>query len=230
MIKKVWVSSIILIAALILALFSFGKDAHYSNIKRVQAQEADGQGVKPYKEMVIAAEQVINGETKSGQVHLIIEDAPEIPDSRPDASGLFLRRSGDTIILGSGSIEVSADIKIVNDHEPVKIVHASHYGAAITFQVNDKTRYLRDESEQPEITPTLIEQGEVTVPGTTALGSLDEIGRNSVLCLGNLQGRCPDGRPGGLRNSRIKSQTQQEINTFGLNPILAGGVVYKNPG
>ena len=179
--KKVLVTAVILITALAVVWIVNGQDPSFSNVKMVQAQGADDQEDKPHKEIVIAVEQEVNGEKNSGQVRLVFEDAPEIPDSRPDAFGLYLGRAGDTVTLGSGSIEISADIEIVNDQEPVKNVHASHDGAEITFQVTDQTRYLRDTTERPELTPELIKQGQVTVPGTTAPGSLEEMGPDSVV-------------------------------------------------
>ena len=179
--KKILNLAGMILALLVLAWIISGQDLPFSSIKMAQAQEAIGQGEKPHKEIVIVVEQSINGETTSDEVRLVFEDAPEIPDSQPDAFGLYLERTGELITLGSGSIEVSTDVKVVNDQVPVRTVHASHDGPEITFRVNDQTRFLRDATRQPELTPRMIAQGKVILPGSVTPGSLEEIGTDTVV-------------------------------------------------
>lgn len=149
----------------------------------VQAQaSSDG---KPHKEIVLAVEKVVDGETISAEARIIFEDAPEIPESAPDAYGLFLSRDERWITIGSGPIDVSVQVEVINDQDPTRIVSASHSGEPVTFRVSDNTVFLKDTTQRPDLAAEDIaaasEFGEIVVQGTTSIGSLEEIGENTVL-------------------------------------------------
>lgn len=131
--------------------------------------------------VVIAVEEVINGETFAGEVRVVYEDAPELPAGPPAQRGLFLGRSSDMFTLGTGPLEVELAIEVLNDEEPVTTVQASHGGDEVTFTVTPDTIVYQDTTERPHITPADIEAGEMTISRTVAPGSLDEIGDTMII-------------------------------------------------
>jgi hypothetical protein len=133
-------------------------------------------------EAVIAVEQVINGESFSGEVRVIYEDSPDLPSEPAATGGLFLARNGDTFSVNSGPIEVEVSVDVVNDEEPVRSVSARPIGEdEASFVITDKTIIYEDVTEEPNITPEDIEAGELIITRTVVPGSADEIGENMVL-------------------------------------------------
>ncbi len=87
----------LLIAAAIAAVAVFG-------LSRVGTSTASAQETKPEQIMVIAVEEVKNGERFGGEVRIRFTDPPELPDRAEDAAGLFLKQVGDELTLGTGAI------------------------------------------------------------------------------------------------------------------------------
>ena len=132
-------------------------------------------------EMVIAVEKVVNGVTTEGKVHVRFEDPGDLPAASPGEMGLFLDWEGDLITVGKGAIEVTVDVEVVNDQEPVETVKASHSGGEVLIRVTDATTYLADVTEMPVIGDADIAAGEIVVARVVRLGSLDEIGQPAMI-------------------------------------------------
>lgn len=131
--------------------------------------------------MVVAVEENINGEIFAGEVRIRHEDPETLPERAADASGLFLDRNDSELTLSTGAIEVEAGIEAKNDEEPVTTINASHRGVEVTIMVDDDTRFYRDTTKHPKISPADIEAGEMVLERTIEAGSVDEIGENMLL-------------------------------------------------
>ncbi|MFC1878660.1 hypothetical protein ACFLZW_01980 [Chloroflexota bacterium] len=138
-----------------------------------QAAAAGLSGSK--KEIVAVYERRINGETQAGEVRMLFEDAPELPDEAAQAFGLFLALEGDKILLGGGAIDVEVTVGVVNDRDPVRQVNAFHSGEQTSFRVGPQTVYLQDITSRPEISEEDFESGQIIVVGAVAAGSLADL-------------------------------------------------------
>jgi hypothetical protein len=143
-------SGLLLVAAAIAAGAIFGLSR--LSTSTASAQEPAAEKPKPEQVMVIAIEEVKNGERFGGEVRITFADPPELPERAEDAAGLFLGQDGDELSLGTGSIEVDVSVEAVNDQEPVTTVNASHGGDEVQIAVDENTVYYKDVTERPEIT------------------------------------------------------------------------------
>jgi hypothetical protein len=141
--------------------------------------------------MVIAVEEVKNGERFGGEVRITFADPPELPERAEDAAGLYLGQDGDELSLGTGSIEVDVSVEAVNDQEPVTTVNASHGGDEVQIAVDENTVYYKDVTERPEITKEIVEGGQLRLTRALEPGSPDEIGQNMMI---RAWGEIEDGR------------------------------------
>jgi hypothetical protein len=164
-------SGLLLVAAVIAAGAIFA-------LSRLTASTASAQEPKPEQVMVIAVEQIKNGERLGGEVRITFADPPELPEQAADAAGLFLGRDGEQLSVGTGAIEVDVSVEVINDQEPVTTFNASHDGDELQVTVDDNTAYYRDVTERPEITAEILEAGALQVTRVVEPGSLDEIGQN----------------------------------------------------
>lgn len=169
--KVLALSSLLLLAALIAVGAFFG-------VSRLSASPAAAQEPQPEKVMVIAVEEIKNGERFGGEVRVTYDDPPELPDQAEDAAGLYLGRDGDALSLGIGLIEVDVSVEAVNDQEPVTTINASHDGDEIQVAVDENTVYYKDVTERPEITPEILAAGELQLTRVLEPGDLDDIGEN----------------------------------------------------
>lgn len=175
-------SSLLLVAAAIAAGAILG-------VSRLSAAPASAQEPKPEKVMVIAIEEIKNGERLGGEVRITYADPPQLPEQAEDAAGLFLNRAGNVLSLGTGLIEVDVAVEVVNDQEPVTTVSASHDGDEVQVAVDENTTFYRDVTELPEITAEILAAGELQLTRVVEPGSLDEIGPNmEVRAWGELEG------------------------------------------
>ena len=81
--KVLLIGGFLLIAVVVAAGGVYG-------ISRLSTGTASAQESKPERAMVIAVEEVVNGERFGGEVRISFEDPPELPDRAEDAAGLFL--------------------------------------------------------------------------------------------------------------------------------------------
>lgn len=144
----------------------------------VAASERNQEGDR---EMVIAVEEVINGERTAGTVRVTFEDPDTLPDRPSDASGLFVSIDSSSVTLGTGTIEVEVGIDVVNDEEPVTSVDASYDGPEETVQFGENTAFYADTTARPDITREDIEAGVLTITRLVEPGSADAIGENMML-------------------------------------------------
>lgn len=131
--------------------------------------------------MIMAVEQVVNGERFAGEVTVSFTDDPALPAAAPDRSGLFLNRSGDVLTVGTGAIEVEVGVEVFNDNDPVTTIQASHGGDELAIRVTPSTLIYADTTGRPEITPADITAGHKVIQRSLAPGSLDDIGEHMVL-------------------------------------------------
>ncbi len=179
--KKLFLAGVVLLLLLIPAAFLI-----LSSSRQVNAQE---DGEPPKREMVIAVEEVINGERFAGEVRVLYQDPPELPPQSEQAGGLFLSQAGDTFAIGTGSIEVEVGVEVRNDEEPVRTVNASHSGDTITVQFDNETVFFEDTTPRPEITPDDIEAGVKTLTRIVEPGTAGEMSENMMVRVwGNWQG------------------------------------------
>ncbi len=158
----------------------------FSSSRQVSAQE---DGEPPQREMIIAVEQIVNGERFAGEVRVQYQDPPELPPQPEQAGGLFLSQIEDTLAIGTGSIEVEVGVEVKNDEEPVRTVNATHSGDPITVLFGEDTAFLEDTTPHPEITPEDIEAGVKTITRTLAPGTASGLGENMMIRVwGNWQG------------------------------------------
>ncbi|UCG25764.1 MAG: hypothetical protein JSW55_07185 [Chloroflexota bacterium] len=182
-------SGLLLVAATIAAGAIFGVSR--LSTSTAAAQEPAAQEPKPERVMVIAVEEVKNGERFGGEVRITFADPPELPERAEDAAGLFLGQAGDELSLGTGSIEVDVSVEAINDQEPVTTVNASHDGDEVQVAVDENTVYYKDVTERPEITQEIVEAGQLRLTRALEPGSPDEIGQNMMI---RAWGQVEDGR------------------------------------
>lgn len=146
------------------------------------AAAADGNRPKAQKVMTVALDIVENGERTSGTVDITFVDPDFLPGTAEDAFGLYLGRDGNTLTLGSGSIEVTLDVEVINDEPPVTTVHADHSGPQTTVVVTDATALYVDTTPHPEIGPEALAAGPLTITRTLEpVATLDGLGDNMVV-------------------------------------------------
>lgn len=166
------------IATITIAVGAFIVLSGVLNSSTAQAQGSGGNGDKVIQ---IHTEEVINGETRGGGVMMTFTRAAELPEAAPDRSGLFLSRDGDLLTVGQGAIEVTVDVEVVNDEEPVTAVNATHSGGEAQVRLTDNTQIYRDTTEMPEVTDEMLATGEATIQSTVEAGSAANIGENMVI-------------------------------------------------
>jgi hypothetical protein len=131
--------------------------------------------------MYIEISRNLNGEDLSGGVLVTFENPEELPASAPNALGVFAGRSGNSLTLGTGRIEVSVDVEQINDQEPVTTANASYDGDEVNILFTDNTIFYEDTTEEPHIDRAEIEAGELTVTRTLQPGTAEAIGENMVI-------------------------------------------------
>jgi hypothetical protein len=118
---------------------------------------------------------VFNGEG-GGMVSMEIrmEPAPELPDAKPDASGMFLRRQDNSFFIGTGSMGVAFSISSDSGEKPA-VASAPHDGPEVEVVVNNTTVVYKDDSFNDGPPEDGVIQQKVSP------GSIEEIGENSAL-------------------------------------------------
>ena len=177
--RKILITSVILLLVVLGAsAFILSQGNHLPDIAR--AQTSDDQ-IKHEKIIEIAVEKNINGEITSGEVLITFEDPATLPIYRETALGVFLKRDGKQLTLGTGSIEVEIGVEVVNDEEPVKNINVNYTGDPIEILVSSDTAIYEDVTEIPEVTGEDLETGTKLITRKIQLGSLEEIGENMII-------------------------------------------------
>ena len=115
-----------------------------------------------------------------GPVRIKFENAPEIPDGNPNAAGLFVRRDGDTLFLGTGNVEVDVEVEVTNGDRQSS-TNSTYDGPVIEVVITDETLVYKDDTrivlDDPE---AAAEDGSATVQRTVILvESLDDMAENT---------------------------------------------------
>lgn len=176
--KKIWIITGA-IAGFIGAVFLFTVAPSWLQGDRATAQESSE------RQMIIAIEdvEVIDGvETiTEGEVVVSFDNPPEIPAGPTAVDGIFKSQDGDTIFVGTGSINVEVEIEQINDQEPVMAVSAAHSGPEISVVLTADTRFYLDLTPPPEPTRADLEVGEMTVLRTVEPSSAADLGEDTML-------------------------------------------------
>lgn len=133
------------------------------------------------REMVIAVEEIINGERTAGEVRVTFEDPESLPDRPEDAGGIYVSHGADAITFGTGAIEVEVGVDVENDEEPVTTVNATFSGPEESVTFNENTVFYKDSTDRPNITTEDIEAGTMTIIRTIESGSAADIGENMMI-------------------------------------------------
>ncbi len=137
------------------------------------------------RQMIIAIEdvEVIDGvETVTeGEVVVSFDNPPEIPAGPTAVDGIFKSQEGDTIFVGTGSIEVEVSIEQINDQEPVMAVAASHSGPELSVVITADTRFYLDLTPPPEPNRADLDMGEMSVVRTVEPSSAEDLGEDAML-------------------------------------------------
>ena len=136
---------------------------------------------QPAPQMVIAIEEVINGERTAGEVAVTFAYPDDIPTGPTAAAGLFLASTDNSMALGTGSIEVEADIEQVDDAEPVETVNAVHDGPTVDVRFDANTQFFLDNTGRIRPTAAEIAAGSMLVTRTIVPGSAADLGANMMV-------------------------------------------------
>ncbi len=116
-------------------------------------------------------------------IRIEMTPASEIPQGKPDAAGLFVRRDNQSIFIGTGSIRMSARPSGSGAPE----VSSSYDGPVVEVVVTHQTQIYHDTTENPE--PDQAKNGVIVTQQTVKPGSLDDLGANSMVTVwGDKQG------------------------------------------
>lgn len=182
--KKFIVSGLIAVLFLAAATLFVAAIQPFSASAAGQAQSGETEEVEATQSgdaMYIEVSRNLNGEELSGGVFVTFENPDELPAADPNTLGVFVGRSGNTLTLGTGQIEVTVDTEQLNDQEPVTTANASYDGDEIDIRFTDSTLFYKDTTEEPHIDRPEIEAGQLTVTRTLEPGSADEIGDNMII-------------------------------------------------
>jgi len=172
------------IAGFVIAALLFTFAPNWLQGDAATAQEVGGDS-SGERQMIIAVEEVkvIDGvETvTAGEVVINFENPEELPDTAAAADGIFKSQDGDTIMVGTGSINVEIEVEQINDQEPVMAVAASHSGPELEVLLTDDTQIYFETTAEPKPTQADLDAGEMTLPRSIEPGSLDQLGEDKMV-------------------------------------------------
>ena len=170
--KLLMIGTFLTVFVLGAASFAFFGDTLFSG----NASASDPGGMM----MEIAIEDEIcdeNGvcEISGGTVGIGFDEADGLPEISPDLVGLFVSRSDNSIMLGTGNIEVEVSVEQVNDQEPVTAVSAVHGGPEVELRISDETEIYFDTTELQEPDQDDFDLGHMTIQRTVEPGDLSSL-------------------------------------------------------
>ncbi len=113
----------------------------------------------------------------AGPVRITFSDPSDLPKEQPVTFGLFLRKQDNSLFLGTGNIEVNAEV--VNGDASL---NAKNDGPEIEVVVTGDTIVYEDITEAPVIGPEDVKKGEMVVPRKVKrVDNLDALGDNMVI-------------------------------------------------
>jgi hypothetical protein len=111
--------------------------------------------------------------------------ASEVPQTQPDAAGIFVRRDDQSIFIGTGNIRIMAK-KQAGSNSPGE-VSSDYDGPVVEVVVTHQTQIYHETTEMPE--PDQAVDGVIVTQQTVEPGSLDDLSSNSMVTVwGDKQG------------------------------------------
>ena len=111
-------------------------------------------------------------------VRITVEPSPNLPDRESDASGVFVSREDDSIMVGTGGIELDVNVERTQAGSLEPTVTLSHNGPVVEVVVTNGTAIYKEETEMPSPSKS----GDQTVQQVVRpVDSLDELGKNTEL-------------------------------------------------
>lgn len=104
-----------------------------------------------------------------------IKPAAELPQTQPDANGIFDHRQDNSIFVGTGKVQVS-----VQAGPNGSVGSASHDGPTVEVVVTTKTVVYRD-ATMDQFNGQALPNGSPTLQQVVKPGTLDELGQGSML-------------------------------------------------
>jgi hypothetical protein len=116
--------------------------------------------------------------------------APELPDSPSDVNGVFARRQDNSLIVGTGNINLNVEIRRTAGGAIEPNVSLTADGPEIEVVVTHDTVIYREETEEPGGDGGNVKGGEYTVQQVLRqVDSLDELGKNTeIIAWGDRKG------------------------------------------
>ena len=111
-------------------------------------------------------------------VRITVEPSPDLPDRPSEASGVFVSRDDNSIMVGTGGVELDVEVRQTKGGTLEPQVSLSHTGPEVEVVVTHDTILYREETEMPSPDKS----GDKTVQQVvTPVDSLDELGKNTEL-------------------------------------------------
>ena len=111
-------------------------------------------------------------------VRITVQPSPDLPDRPSEASGVFVSRKDDSIMVGTGAIELDVDVERTQAGSLEPTVTLSHNGPVVEVVVTNRTTIYKEVTEIPSPTKS----GDQSVQQVVRpVDSLDELGKNTEL-------------------------------------------------
>jgi hypothetical protein len=116
------------------------------------------------------------GDGTSGQVvEIDVENAAELPDRDPDASGFVLQREDDTFLIGTGEPKITVEM---NDDGTPNISIKGTEGPAIEVVITRDTQLFEDASD---VTALFSGESNTFQQEVRQIDSLDDVAENATM-------------------------------------------------
>lgn len=126
----------------------------------------------PGGEIMIMGE---GGDGGSVAISLDIKPASELPQTPPEAGGLFVRRQDNTIFVGTG--EITFDVTI--DDTGQRSANSNFSGPVLEVVVTQETTIYRDVTKMPSLGPNATSGDQSIQQVVKPVDSLEELGENT---------------------------------------------------
>jgi hypothetical protein len=132
-------------------------------------------------EMMISSK---GGPTGAKSVRINMSPAKEVPQDKPSAAGIFVRREDQSIFIGTGNIRMMVK---KSSNSSGSDVSSDYDGPVVEVVINHDTNIYQDVTEMPE--PDKAKDGVLDLQQVVKPGSLDDLGANGqVTVWGDKQG------------------------------------------
>ncbi len=157
---------------LIIGLVALLAVGGFTAVQFSSAQDREGE----FAPGTMMLERVIDDGAGAKTVTVIVEPSSQLPNESPAASGVLAGHEGNTLLVGTGDIEL--EVENINGEVTMS---TSHSGPALTVLLTDDTVYYKDVTEIPDESA---ETGEYRFEQQiTAVSSLDGMGDAAELMI-----------------------------------------------